>query len=494
MKEIYFIVEARTELVLPTSSTSTGNVLSWDYIPGSRFLGIAAKNLYDQLSPPQRLQVFHNGSYSFGDALPVMDHRHRSYHLPLSIFGIKGTSLIEHTNYVYHKLPDQHSASNTQLVQRRGGYITTDKFYLQVKKRFALKAAFDRETRRAKDEAMFGFESLLPGQKFIFSLRINDDDERLMDLVVQSLEGLHSVGKSKTAQYGKVYIQKIPPPSTVSYLSEGEYLYIYVDTPIALFNPYGYPTFQLTPSLFQLPKSSAIDWSKSQVRTYNYSTWNIKRSALNTQRHVIVPGSVLVVSIKEDISIDKLPTQVGAYRAEGLGRVMYNPDFLHASSSGEWSWKVQSPKSLSTSASSHTSTEATDSSNPFIAHLAKSKRNREREYQLYQKVYDFMESASQSKLKRISSSQWGALRERALRWKIEKYHSSQSFIQYIVDDYLAEGTRAKKYWKRSIRDELKTQLQTMEEDMQVDFLILLAHEMAKSAQLHADEHANTVLG
>ncbi len=492
MKEIYFIVEALSELILPTTSTSTGNVLSWDYIPGSRFLGIAAKNLYEQLSPSERLQVFHKGNYSFGDALPVMDDRHRSYHLPLAIFGKKGTSIIEHTNYVYHKLPDQHSAPNTQLVQRRGGYITTDKFYLQVKKRFALKAAFDRETRRAKDEAMFGFESLLPGQKFIFSLRINDDNKRLTDLVVQSLEGIHSVGKSKTAQYGKVYIQTIPPPSTVSSLSEEGYLYIYVDTPIAVLNPYGHPTFEITPSLFHLPESSEIDWSKSQVRTFSYSTWNIKRTALNTERHVIVPGSVLVVTIQEEISIAELPTQIGAYRSEGLGRVVYNPEFLNGSSSGEWSWKVQSPEFPSISPTGHALAEALQSTNPLIGHLANLKVKREREYQLYQMVHDFMESTSKSMFKRISSSQWGALRERALRWKLEKY-PSESFIQYIVDDYLAEGTRAQKYWKRPIREALKKQLQTMDENMQVDFLILLAHEMAKTAQLHREADSDVTI-
>jgi len=491
MKEVYFIVEALSELILPISSTSTGNVMSWDFIPGSRFWGIAAKNLYEQLSPTQRLQVFHSGNYSFGDALPVVHDQHRSYHLPLALFGEKGTSILDDANYVYHKLTHDHATPNAQLVQRRGGFITTDKFYIQVKKRFALKSAFDRQTRRAKDEAMFGFESLLPGQKFIFSLRVEDDDEALLHQVVRSLEGIHSVGKAKTAQYGKVLIQKITLPSVVATTQEDDLLYIYIDTPLALLGNYGHPSFQITPALFQLPDGCTIDWHKSQIRTHSYSTWNIKRSTLNTERHVIVPGSVIVISVSKEISPDTLPTQVGAFKAEGHGRLIYNPQFLQATDSAKWSWRVQAPSQPSTTPDQHLLDMSVQHSDPLIAHLNKVRDTKMKEYHLYSQVHEAIENFSSSGLKNISPSQWGALRDRALQWKLTPYREDKNFIDYIIDDYLAKGTRSKTHWKPKIRTRLKQKLQDIkDEQLQADFLILLAQEMAKVSQSNAENNAD----
>ncbi|MBK6948990.1 MAG: hypothetical protein IPH16_13900 [Haliscomenobacter sp.] len=72
MKRYQYSCELLSDVVIPSVTATEGFNPSLDYIPGAKFLGIAAGTLYDENSAAT-LDLFHNGKVRFGDAYPTVD-------------------------------------------------------------------------------------------------------------------------------------------------------------------------------------------------------------------------------------------------------------------------------------------------------------------------------------------------------------------------------------------------------------------------------------
>ena len=484
----YFKCTLLTDIVINSSLATEGNMRSLDYIPGSSFLGIVAKKLYTE-SNQKTFDIFHSGKVSFGNALISEDDK-VSYTIPFSLFQDKlANNICKDKVWVHHGIENlddikDKEGNKIQLKQKRSGYFNTDFKYIEkVEKEFSLKSAYDREKRRSADEQMYGFEAIKAGQEFIFSVIF--EDEKYVDEVSKALIGIKQIGKSKTAQYGLVKIETIDEPKVFESrpIRKGQ-LVIYAESDLCFFNEFHQPTLQPKPEDFGV--KGKINWKKSQVRTRSYSLWNSKRNAADIQRDVIMKGSVIVVEdIDSNIDINSLPRQVGEYNPEGLGRVIYNPEFLEYDENGVWKIKLEEYKR-----NDGVPTESVEIKSTLAKYLLERKRNDEKELKLSKKIIDVLNSSNGKALinSNISKSQWGAIRQKALL-----ANSLDQLYKAFFDEnkgYLTHGVAAEQYWDKEngkYREILKNIIDQVKQDSELAglgtiFVAKLAAEIAKQVK------------
>jgi hypothetical protein len=457
MKEEFYKCTLLSDVVLNSSLSTEGNMSTLDYIPGSNFLGIVAGKMYRKLKAEEAFDIFHSGLVSFGDAT-ISSNESIGYAMPSSLFMDKlnneiGTDTFK--VYLHHLINTNNQPlreadkSRLQLKQQRAGYVFSDGQTLKsIKKNFAIKSAQDRKTRNSKDGAMFGFESLEKGQEFIFSVRFKEDT--YIKVVSDSLTGMQRLGKSKNAEFGQVQIKKITNPSTISTFKNDEYVLVYAQSNLCFNNNFGQSTFQPTEAQLGL-SSGNINWAKSQVRTYSYSSWNFKRNTTNAQRDCILKGSVFYV---ENGVVDNSTNQVGLHQAEGFGNVIYNPEFL----------KEGVEKPMAGFEFKQEANNALEMSSSVLVKDAKTVLGKFLKQQQVLKKFDLDISKSIQKeiysnsheiqdLKKISSSQWGGIR--AYATKAEDMDSLSNKLFEIKKEqegkekfigYLTHGVAYEKYW------------------------------------------------
>lgn len=207
MTTLKFKCHLDSDVVLNQSAATEGSNKTLDFIPGNVFLGIVARH-YSELGD-DALEVFHSGKVRFGDAhpVPVGYAGKRSLHVPASLFYPKLKSASEEC-YVHHLHDNKKDEDNKQLKQCRKGFYVFDSdsaHPASVEKSFAIKSAYDRTLRRAKDEQMYGYESIDAGQDFLFEVEV--DNDALADTISNMLNGIHYIGRSKNSQYGSVNIE-----------------------------------------------------------------------------------------------------------------------------------------------------------------------------------------------------------------------------------------------------------------------------------------------
>ena len=154
-----------TDVILNVKSASEGPNATLDFIPGSCFLGIVASN-YDSFGE-KAWEIFHSGNVRFGDAHPALNGV-RTLRAAASFYHPK-LDAIHYFNF--HLIDNQMG----QIKQCRTGfynYCTLPPQKVNVGRQFAIKSAYDREQRRAKDEQMFGYESLVKGCVFLFEINL----------------------------------------------------------------------------------------------------------------------------------------------------------------------------------------------------------------------------------------------------------------------------------------------------------------------------------
>lgn len=497
----YYKCRLLTDIVINASLATEGNMKTLDYIPGSNFLGIVASKLYPQLKEEEEkrealMNIFHSGKVSFGDAHLSVDGT-QSYSIPFSLFKNKLDKEItgDITRVWVHHLLNENNLPETegrkiQLKQVRNGYLNPNNYYIpKVGKRFALKSAQSRTERRSEDKKMFGFESMKKGQEFIFSVHFdNSIDKETIEKVGKILIGDKRVGKSKSAQYGQVNIKAIDkPPVFENGESRNDLLIIYAQSNLCFFNEYGQSTFKPCAKDFKV--DGKIDWSLSQIRTYSYSPWNSFRNTTDTQRDCIKKGSVLVIKLNDATKIDleELPNKVGAFQAEGLGRVLYNPDFLQADEeTAEWRFerKRYSIETQEQKSDSDSLPEANSSLGKF---LVKRKGKIDGELAIGIAVQKVLNGSSpqnvsyKSIFKKIPSSQWGGIRNKAIQ-----ANDMEELIKELFgkEGMLMKGVASDNYWnkKKGLARNTLQQIINDNKLLRPAFIAKLAAEMAKQKQ------------
>lgn len=473
MESKFFKCTFLSDVILNSVTATEGNQKSLDYIPGSTFLGIAAKN-YQKCSNPYN--IFHSGIVQFGDG-HISRNNKRSLKRPSSWFINKGEE--DGDIYIHHLITREmrtefRSGDNPkQLKQIRSGYFIGSEL-IRVEHDFAIKSAYDSNQRRSKEGQLYGYDSIRKGTEWIFS--VNSAQKELLNEVGVYLVGKHNIGKSKTSQYGRVKIEKIEAtaPFMANMDGSGDII-IYFESCAAFVDSQGNYTYQPEPGDLGVT-SGNINWEKSQILTRSFAPWNGKRKTRDADKVCIDKGSVLFIE-NGTIDSDKIANGIGVHRNEGFGRVLINSDFLFSTHKdpGKLAYtpKIDTEKGKKNKIG--TSIKKNGSNDSEVILWLETRANEGQ-------VFSTVVSATNSFVKEhgkefgnISSSQWGSIRERALRIIDMDKLTDELFKK--DSGYLRHG-KAEPKWINKYKI-LEEALSKVDAKMARHFLVNLCSEMAK---------------
>jgi hypothetical protein len=324
MRELIFQVEFKSDIVLPASSNTEGKIDQLDFIAGSNFLGMVA-NKYDTFQAiGTNFDIFHGGKVQFGDGHILKDGK-LTYKIPYSFVHKK---LETEPIYNHHLLEKKDFEELGQLKQLRNGYITNDKEQVFIEYSYSQKSAYDKKNRRSLDANMYGYKAINKGSFWQFVVKVDGitlEDEKL---IIDTLKSSKRLGKSKSAEYGQVAIQYLLNQTRekieeVNPKLDNEVV-LYCNSRLALVDDEGNPTYELQ----YLCNGLEIVYEKTQIRTSTFTPYNGARKTKDYERVCINKGSVIVVKDLKEEQRKQINNGVGAFKSEGFGDILINPDFL----------------------------------------------------------------------------------------------------------------------------------------------------------------------
>ncbi|MBM94525.1 MAG: hypothetical protein CMI09_01560 [Oceanospirillaceae bacterium] len=332
MPQASFDISLQQPLVISQQSASAGAHHSLDYIPGSILLGLAASHLYSTLDQDSNWLLFHSGLVRFGDALPLADQQ-VAYPMPMCWHYNKGESYKNGNALNADALFDASQASgdaNRQPVQVRNGYVTEQGQTVSPDKVQTLKTAINPNTGKAAESQLFGYEALAANQTFRFALSADDISQELWDKLTTALTGRAQLGRSRSAQFGKVMIAKTKDTKVSPSADNGTLLTLWLQSDLLLEHN-GQPYLQPQPELIGLPEGSRWLVNSSFLRSRRYSLYNAYRRHYDSERQVISRGSVLRYELPQSLSpeqLNSLQQGIGLQIESGLGQALVNPELL----------------------------------------------------------------------------------------------------------------------------------------------------------------------
>ncbi|OHE05232.1 hypothetical protein [Sulfurimonas sp. RIFOXYB12_FULL_35_9] len=327
MRELVFQVEFKSDIVLPASSNTEGKIDQLDFIAGSNFLGMVAKEYPTFQKRSTNFDIFHSRKVRFGDGHILKDGK-MTYKIPYSYFHkkLETTPVFNH-----HFLDDKDFENLGQLKQLREGYITKDKEQIFVDYVYSQKSAYDKTNRRSLDSNMYGYKAIKKGSVWQFTVKVDEaissEDEKL---IIDTLKSSSRLGKSKSAEYGEVAIEFIRSEVSTSLNDEAKALLpnselvLYCNSRLALVDECGNPTYDLK----YLCDRVEVVYEKTQIRTSTFTPYNGARATKDYERVCINKGSVIVLKNATESQLDTIKKGVGAYLGEGFGEIIINPSFL----------------------------------------------------------------------------------------------------------------------------------------------------------------------
>lgn len=332
------VLELLDDCVFSARSATAGSHESLNHVPGSTLLGAAASRLYGAIGLDAAFDAFHSGRLRFGDGLP-WDGISVGYPMPLSWHYSKlekpsgsyqgAERLIPERvhNFLYKSAigkPDQPK-------QIRHGHVHADGRWTKHFHALRLKTAIESASGRAAEGQLFGYDALARGQHFAAHIEADDDlDPELFGKVVEALSGEILLGRSRSAEFGRVGVRSIgaapPPPGPV----EGNVLTLWLLSDLALSDEGGQPMIMPDGQSLGLPDGSVV-WSKTFLRQRRYSPWNAARRGYDRERWVLAAGGVISVELPAPADAQtfaRLHAGIGLYREAGLGRLWVNPPLL----------------------------------------------------------------------------------------------------------------------------------------------------------------------
>ncbi len=468
-----------SDVILNQNTATEGTSTTLDFIPGNCFLGIVARHYSDFKG--DAIAVFHSGKVRFGDAHPVCcGHENiRTLHVPAAIFYPKLKDISEsYVHHLYNRDKDKEdNGHQQQLKQCRNGFYAFENqqaFPVKTEKTFAIKSAYDRELRRAKDGNMYGYESLYQGARFFFEIEI--DEDKFVDKIKSLLIGEHYIGRSRSAQYGTIYIKEHKYEDIPSGKSLRDYVTVYADSRLIFLDNNGEPTFRPTTDMLGIT-SGEIDWEHSQIRTFQYAPWNGLRSTRDTDRCGIEKGSVFVVKFSQEK--DWTSKYVGNYQNEGFGKVIYNPYFLESNDeNGKTAIKFIISKKDSCSSGKlkkSCDTPAETINTPLLDYLSRKKDEHEINTKIYETVNCFVEENSKLFRDEKFAAQWGQIRDIAMQSSPNTKEDVMKYLEHGIAKEKWSGRKRKEKLEKFMNDIIKN----IDTSHISKVLINLASEMAK---------------
>lgn len=472
-----------SEVIISSDTASEGQKRTLSYLPGVKFLGIASK-LYKESAVQETLDLFHNGTVSFGDAHPCLGGGY-SLHTPFAWFFPKGEK-VEEAAYVHHDLSEDKRktllGNGTQLKQVRSGYFAPTGEYLpSIPQDFSIKSAYDRERRRAMDEQMYGYFALPKGSEWLFT--VEDRSGQYLQTVRKELEGKHRIGRSRSAEYGLVEITFDKElPANATQLPATTRLVCYAESDCLFYDEFGQPTLQPDPvKHFGLPEGTVVVWSQSQIRSRLYQSWNSKRYNRDADRHIVEKGSVIVFHTPAPITpSDQM--RVGAQQAQGFGRVRVNPGFLQGDEEGKLTLKLEKieTKNWPAPSAARYSPIAHGEKDELVLQHLKNRHEAVKDMMSIDELVNQFIKDQGGKFNEISASQWGMVRNYA-----KHAANLKTFKNLIFGEgtgCLTKGQSESDWRKQKRRETLENFLfknDKMREECIIPFTIKLAAEMAK---------------
>lgn len=451
MKELVFQVKFLSDIVLPATSNTEGNIEQLDFIPGSNFLGMVARE-YSTFD--DSFLVFHSGKVRFGDATPVVEDN-ASYKMPLSFFYEK----LDESKIVNHHLIENFP-KDIQLKQKRNGYITSDLEVFSIQHHYAQKSAYNKDERRSKEGAMYGYQSIPADTLWQFVVKCdNDISSQDLQKIETILTGKKRLGKSKSSQYGRVYISKASKLATVNCLDSKETVVLYAKSRLALVDEEGMPTFNLKYLTDGLNDENIV-WEKCQIKTSLYTPYNGAMQTKSYERAVINAGSVIVLQNLSQTQLDSLKNGIGVYLSEGFGEVLVNPAFLEKE--GVFSFKEIRDEN----SSDGKVTLDTD----LARFLEKRKDKISKDIDIAKKVQVFKKKHTKL-YEKIKNAQWGTIRSIC--------SNPNSDFRNEIRDYISSG---KVTWST---EQIETLLEKSNSRV---FIKLLSMQMPKVKKEQQDEN------
>ncbi|MEA3228712.1 MAG: hypothetical protein U9P38_06555 [Campylobacterota bacterium] len=442
MRELVFQVEFLSDIVLQASSNTEGNIELLDFIPGSNFLGMVAYE-YDKFE--NSFDIFHNGKVRFGDANIVCDDK-QTYKMPLSFFHEKKDK--DKTQISNHHLIEDFSIYE-QLKQIRNGYITKDLDIAYIDYNYSQKSAYDKENRKSKDSQMYGYSAIKQGTTWQFTLKYGDISEKELERIKKNLIGIKRLGKSKSAQYGKVEITQKGTQVSVSQNNNSSQTILYANSRISLVDKEGNPTYDLKYLCDGLEDKNIV-YEKTQLRKSSFTPYNGARQTKDYERVCINKGSVLVLKDLTKGQLDSLENGVGVYLSEGFGDVILNPSFLFQK---EFGLKKSDKKKDEESKQEIKST---------LSQFLNKKENLKIEKLKILNEVDAFIDKNRTLYKNIKSSQWGKIRSICTSGE-DKYKEE-------IREYLSHGV---KKWEDKQIDTL------LQDEYSLEFIQLISIQLPK---------------
>lgn len=325
------------DVVMSQRAASLGGHRSLDYIPGATLLGACAAKLYQELTLTEAFILFHSGKVRFCNAYPLSSTGKSSQPMPCVLQYPKGEHhKIEQgkrsqldTQHVIHKVSEK---EGVQYVQLRSGYITDELEVLTPQTTLRMKTAIDPETARAATSQLFGYQALQAGQVFQAVLQADDDVLELAQKASAALQGKLFIGRSRSAQYGKVNCQVSALQTTTATPSKETTVTLWLQSDMALQDVNGQALMQGKQANLPVFSGCTINWTESQLRFRRYSPYNGKRRSYDVERQVIEKGSLLKIDLPDALTQkqwEQLQAGLGLYRESGLGQVRVNDTLLN---------------------------------------------------------------------------------------------------------------------------------------------------------------------
>ncbi len=461
MKELVFQVEFLSDIVLPASSNTQGNINQLDFIPGSNFLGMVARE-YKEFE--NSFNIFHSGKVRFGDATLLYDNK-QTYKIPLSYFHKKlDDSIIYNHHHNLKKLKEL-----GQLKQLQNGYITKDKEVYTVKYNYSQKSAYDKEKRRSKDSSMYGYHALQSGTIWQFNLNYHDISEADANRIKSNLIGKKRLGKSKSSQYGQIEITLDGTNEDIQDTVLKNEIILYVNSRLSLHDENANPTLNPRHLIYGL-KDENITWNKCQIKTSSFTPYNGVRQTKDYERVVINKGSIIVIQNITQEQLDEIKQGVGANLSEGFGKILINPIFLHDENFS----LIESVANIEKHKAKEKITQKfTDITVQFLA-------NRHNELieklDLATEVQKFIDNNKEIYPKKMNS-QWGTIRSLCMG-------NTEENIKEKVEEYISTGI-AKDRWEGKKKSNLLDVIEKTKDKLK--FIKLLAMQMPKVKELANDK-------
>ncbi len=475
MKTLYFKCTLLSDVILSESAATSGHQSTLDFIPGSNFMGICAKSMYND-KDENMLPLFHTGDVQFGDA-HVMHKGIRTLRIPASMYYPKLKN-VEEECYIHHGLPAE--GTDDQLKQCRKGFYAFTAASKEIQKAevgttYAIKSAYDYDKRRSEDEKLYGYESMEKGLEFLFEVRLNDQAEEYAGELIKVLKGEHTLGRSKTAQFGLVDISVAQPDAfpdynckTLSSLNGKPVHVVYADSRLIFIDENTLlPKFRIEANDLGFT-SGKINWGLSQVRTFQYAPWNTKRQNRDADRCGIEKGSVIVVEGATELPKSDV---VGNFKSEGFGKVIFNPSFLEFKAGGLATWSFV--KEDKDDDKKKQATDINAGGNALLGFIKAKAEEEKEDAEIMKAVNGFVKDNLKPFKGEQFASQWGTIRMLANRY-------SKDEIKREIDKYLDHGVAKDKWEKNGGKLKLNEFLKT-NKNLDIKKLVInLASQMQKA--------------